>query len=80
MGHYALERLGRFVDLFLKPGMKQLPSFIQDTKHTLQIIEEINQRIHNNEVSMDGVAIVTLDGEAMYNNMPGELARVASTE
>jgi hypothetical protein len=29
---------------------------------------------------MDGVAIVTLDVEAMYNNMTGELARVASSE
>ena len=31
-----LERLGGFVDYFLQPGMKQLPSFLQDTKHTLQ--------------------------------------------
>ena len=28
-----LERLGGFVDHFLQPGMKQLPSFLQDTKH-----------------------------------------------
>ena len=63
-----LERLGGFVDYFLQPGMKQLPSFIQDTKHTLQMIEEINQKIDDHEVSMDGV-IVTLDVEAMYNNM-----------
>ena len=53
-----LERLGGFVDYFLQPGMKQLPSFIQDTKHTLKIIEEINQKVDNHEVSLERVAIV----------------------
>ena len=42
-----LERLGGFVDYFLQPGMKKLPSFIQDTKHTLQIIDEINKKYCN---------------------------------
>ena len=37
-----LERLGGFVDYFLKPGMQNLPTFIQDTKHVLQIIDELN--------------------------------------
>ena len=72
------ERLSGFVDFFLQPGMKQLPSFLQDTKHLLQIIDEINQKILEEEVSLDGVALVTLDVESMYNNMPEELARVAS--
>ena len=71
------ERLSGFVDYFLQPGMKQLPSFLQDTKHTLQIIEEINTKIENGEVSLDGVALVTLDVEAMYNNMSVELTRGA---
>ena len=53
--------------------MKQLPSFLQDTKHVLQIIDEINQNIEAGEVSLDGVALVTLDVEAMYNNMTDEL-------
>ena len=75
-----LERLGGFVDHFLQPGMKQLPSFLQDTKHTLQILEEINQKVENEEVSLEGVAIVTLDVESMYNNITDELARVASSE
>ena len=60
--------------------MKELPSFLQDTKHTLQIIEEINSKIEKGEVSLDGVALVTLDVEAMYNNMSDELARGASKE
>ena len=39
------ERLASFVDFFLQPGMKELPSFLQDTKHVLQIIDEINQKV-----------------------------------
>ena len=58
--------------------MKQLPSFLQDTKHLLQIIDEINQKILDEEVSLDGVALVTLDVESMYNIMPEELAKGAS--
>ena len=75
-----LERLGGFVDHFLQPGMKALPSFLQDTKHTLAILEDINKKIDRGEMSLQGVAIVTLDVEAMYTNMTSELARVASSE
>ena len=35
------ERLAGFVDFFLQPGMTSLPSFLRDTKHTLQQIEQI---------------------------------------
>ena len=75
-----LERLGGFVDHFLQPGMKNLPSFLQDTKHTLQILEEINEQIDAGEFSLDGVALVTLDVESMYNNMTKELARDATCQ
>ena len=75
-----LERLGGFVDHFLQPGMKELPSFLQDTKHTLKILEDINEKIDRGEVSLEGIAVVTLDVEAMYTNMTSELARVASSE
>ena len=75
-----LERLGGFVDHFLQPGMKQLPSFLQDTKHTLQILEEINQQIDSGKMSLDGVALVTLDVESMYSNMTRELARDATSQ
>ena len=50
----------------------------QDTKHVLQLIDEMNKPIENGEVSLDGVALVTLDVEAMYNNMTDELAGGAS--
>ena len=72
--------MASFVDFFLQPGMKQLPSFLQDTNHVLQIIDDINKKVDTGEVSLDGVALVTLDVEAMYNNMTDELAGGATKE
>ena len=60
--------------------MKQLPSFLQDTKHTIQIIEEINAKIDLEKGSVEGVALVTLDVESMYNFMSEELAVGACKE
>ena len=49
--------------------MKNLPTFLRDTKHTLQIVEEIRAKIDQGELSLDGVALVSMDIESMYNNM-----------
>ena len=68
------ERLSGFVEHFLQPGMTSLPSFLKDTKHVLQIIEDINEKIDLGEVSLDGVGLVTLDVEKMYNTMTEDLA------
>ena len=59
---------------FLQPGMTKLPSFLKDTKHVLQIIEDINEKIEKGEVTLDGVGLITLDVEKMYNTMTEELA------
>ena len=53
--------------------MKLLPSFLQDTKHTLQIIVNINEKIDSGEFSVEGVALVTLDVDKIYNNMTEQL-------
>ena len=74
------ERLSGFVDHQLQEGMKTLESFLQDTKHTLQIIEEINDKVESGNLSLDGVAIVSLDVENMYNNMSEELGTGATQE
>ena len=58
----------------MQPGMTKLPSFLKDTKHVLQIVEEINEKIDNGEVSLDRVGLITLDVEKMYNTMTEELA------
>ena len=53
--------------------MRNLPSFMNDTKHALQLIEEINEKVDKNELSLDGVGLATLDLVQMYNNMTEEV-------
>ena len=72
------ERLAGFIDHFLQPGMKNLGTFLQDTKHTLKIIEEINDQIDQGEFSLDGIGLVTMDIESMYNNITEDLGLVAA--
>jgi hypothetical protein len=67
------ERLAGFIDHFLQPGMRELETFLKDTKHTLRIIEEINDKIDGGEFSLDGVGLVTMDIESMYNNISEDL-------
>ena len=74
------ERLSGFVDFFLQPGMKNLETFLKDGKHSLKVIEELNNQIESGEIDLDGVALVSLDVEAMYNNMTEQLGTGASKE
>ena len=37
------ERLGDYCDFIINPGMQKLPTFLRDTKHALQLIEEKNE-------------------------------------
>ena len=74
------ERLSGFVDHHLQAGMQSLSTFLKDTKHTLQIIEEINDKIDGGEVSLEGVALVSLDVDSMYNSMSEDLATGACKE
>jgi hypothetical protein len=77
---HHLKKLAGLVDYFLKPGMQNLPTFLQDTKHVLLIIEEINEKVDKGEVSLDGVGLVSLDIESMYSNMSLELGGNACKE
>ena len=72
-----IERLSGFVDHFLQPGMKSLGSFLKDTKHTLQIISQLNDQIDNGDFSLDGVNLVSLDVNKMYNNITEDLGKRA---
>ena len=72
------ERLSGFLDHFLQPGMKNLETFLQDTKHMLQLIEGVNEKIDGGEFSLEGVGLVTLDLEKMYNNITDELGMGAA--
>ena len=57
--------------------MAGLKSFLKDTKHTIQIIEDLNNKIDEGKMDLEGVAIVSLDVESMYNNMSEDLATSA---
>ena len=65
------ESLQDYVDFILNPGMKQLPSYIKDTKHVLQIISEKNEE---GPIS-DEINLVTADFDNMYGNMPLSLSK-----
>ena len=58
--------------------MKNLETFLQDTKHMLQLIEGVNEKIDGGEFSLEGVGLVTLDLEKMYNNITDELGMGAA--
>ena len=74
------ERLAGLIDHFLQPGMKKLGSFLKDTKHTLELIENINEKVDKGELSLEGVSLVSLDVEKMYNNISQELGVSAAKE
>ena len=57
------ERLSSFVDHHLQEGMTKIDSFLQDTKHTLQVIEELNEKVEQGDINLEGVALVSLDVE-----------------
>ena len=72
----ATEKPGDWVDFHINPGMKKLPSFIQDTDHMLQKIEELN----NSGKITEKTTLLGLDVVDMYNNMPRELSDVGVQE
>ena len=61
------EALQDFIDFKTNPAMKSLPSYMKDTKHFIQILDQVE------EVSED-IGIVTADIDNMYMNMPLELS------
>ena len=78
--HSPTERLGGFVDHFLQDGMKNLKSYLRDTKHTLQIISELNDQISDGKILLEGIGLVSLDLESMYTNMTEELGTQSCKE
>ena len=58
--------------------MQNLETFLKDGKNTLKVIEEINDQVQIGNIDLEGVALVSLDVEAMYNNMTEELGTGAS--
>jgi hypothetical protein len=74
------ERISGFVDHHLQDGMKSLESYLKDTKDTMKVIEELNDKVDEGELSLEGVALVSLDIVNMYNNMSEDLGTEATKE
>ena len=69
------ERLGDFGDFIINHGMRNLPTYLRDTKHTLQLIEEKNENGIPKSTNF-----LTADIEAMYPNMPMSLCELVICE
>ena len=61
-GH-PTERIPQFVDFHLKPLVQTTPSFIKDTTHFLNKLEQLGQLA-------DNAILVTLDVSSLYTNIP----------
>ncbi len=57
------EKISRYVDHFLNPLAKQVPTYIKDTTHLLDILRKLNH------VSPNSI-LVTADVSALYTSIP----------
>ena len=68
------EKISQLVDFFLQPHVKQLPSYIKDTTHFLNKLDNLGR------IPADAI-LVTLDVAGLYTNIPNyeglESARLA---
>ena len=69
------ERLGDYGDFIVNHGMRNLPTFLRDTKNALQLIEEKNE-----EGIPKNANFLTADIEAMYPNMPMDQCEIGIRE
>ena len=67
------ERISQFVDHFLNPTNKLLPSFVRDTTHFLKLLSE------QGELPIDAI-LVTMDVSSLYTNIPNDEGLRAAME
>jgi hypothetical protein len=70
------EGLAHWLDVIAKPLVPKLPSFIEDTRHMLQIIEDTNKK---GPQSPDIIPVV-IDVNDMYGSIPWEEGLIAFEE
>ena len=68
------EGISQFVDEFAKGEVKKLDSWLEDTRHLLQIVSEENAA----GPQQPGTIPVTLDISGMYNNVPFNILDIYS--
>ncbi|KAJ1165123.1 hypothetical protein NDU88_005552 [Pleurodeles waltl] len=61
----VLEPLSKFVDFFLQPLVKRIPTYLKDTTHVLLLLESIS-------FDKTKELLITLDVESLYTNIPQE--------
>ena len=59
------EMISQLVDHFLQPHVKRLPSYIKDTTHFLQKLQNIDKL-------PEGTLLATLDVASLYTNIPND--------
>ncbi|KAJ8018472.1 hypothetical protein HOLleu_43522 [Holothuria leucospilota] len=67
------EYLSAYIDSFLQPLLKSIPSYIQDTTHFLRCLREI-------PYIQEGSFLVSLDVSSLYTNIPHEEGTKACRE
>ena len=67
------ERISQFVDYFLKPIVQNTSSYIRDTTHFLNLLENFKQ-------TPDNTFLVTMDVSSLYTNIPNDLGIEACRE
>ena len=72
----VLEGISHWVDEVAKGEVTRLPSYLEDTRHLLQLIQEENAR----GPQPAGTLPVTLDIDGMYTNVPVEEGLAAFTK
>jgi hypothetical protein len=67
------EKISQFVDHFLNPPNSDLRSFVKDTTHFLQTLQEVGQLPEN-------TLLATLDVTSLYTNIPNDVGIQAARE
>ena len=67
----AMEKISALTDLILRPLVPNIPSYIKDTGHFLQLVRNLGNDIPENTL------LCTLDVSSLYTNIPNEDGRRA---
>ena len=58
-------RVGRYIDFYLQPLVKKIPSYVRDSKHIMNILSDVPPTL--------GLWMITIDDKSLYTIIPHEL-------